>query len=149
MDPASLSAILLSVISLTVVFIKAIRKCKCNSAGIEIERRDDTGREEQYSFILELVKSLKTNFTPRKRERSEEDESTQSHEVTTEVPPLEIVTHKTTTKDIADHLDMIPRDSVSTSIPISEIMSNSLNNSHTREVSESPRFTPFIINRKK
>jgi hypothetical protein len=168
MEPISLSALLLSAISIIAIFVKTIRKCKCNSTGLEIERRDETGREEQYHFILELVKSLKSNFTPRKKDLS--DKSTKSTKSTKSsdkdspimtqqvvndfdtlqpvLPMLKIV-DKTTTHEIAEQLDMVPRDDkVTTIIPISELISQSKSQNHSRNSSGTPRLTPFIISRK-
>lgn len=65
MDALNISAFAVSIITLSVVFVKTIKKCKCTKSGLVIERRDESGMEEQHSFILQMVKMLK-NFTPRR-----------------------------------------------------------------------------------
>jgi hypothetical protein len=65
MDAFNISAFAVSIITLSVVFVKTIKKCKCNKSGLVIERRDESGIEEQHGFILQMVKLLK-NFTPRR-----------------------------------------------------------------------------------
>lgn len=148
MEALNLTALITSVIAMIIVFIKTIRKCKCGKGGIEIERRDEIDRH--HSFIIDLLKSIKTNFTPRrfleKKPSLEENNTT--------MPSLEI-TDKTTTADIAREFNLVPKTGIHTvSVPIRELLEqnskkqkkkkNSANNSDKT----CNNITPFVINRK-
>lgn len=216
MEPLTLSAFVVSVLSILAVFIKTIRKCKCDKSGLEIERTDVNGVEEQHRFIIELVKSLKNNFTPRKKSTQATEESQEaqpdleansvsnatqklSHQSMSQPISMPQQVHltnitqntrppkrndsdddistldiksDTTTKDIAEHLDMIPRTKDIKIVSMSDIIhqvrqqqsmkTNKDRESYRHSTSRqkdlstmepsghnTPRFTPFIIKRDK
>jgi hypothetical protein len=69
-DPVSISALILAIISGIVVFIKGIRKCRISSKGMFLER--DTQNSElskQQEFTLKLIELL--NDLPQKDEESD------------------------------------------------------------------------------
>lgn len=66
MEPISISAFIMALISSFVLFIKGIRICKCNKGGFEIERDVNYDIEQQQEYTLKLIKALKNSYTPRK-----------------------------------------------------------------------------------
>ena len=164
MEAINLTALLTSIITLLIVFVKTIRKCKCYRGGIEIERRDENGVESQHHFILELLQSIKTNFTPRRKSEDVNDQNyeEQNHEkqidnnqINDEEQPCSSdnltnysnenncikITQETTTKEIAEHLDMVPKNNM-VNVQIKDLLDKSYSR---RDLSNQ---TPFIVNKK-
>lgn len=67
MDPATLSALILSIISALVIFIKGIRKCRIGNF-LEIERESTLSAVQQREIMSSMMTIFNTNFTPRRTE---------------------------------------------------------------------------------
>lgn len=147
MDVLNITALVTSVIAMIAVFIKHIRKCKCGSSGFEIERRDELDRH--HSFIIQLLSSLKSNFTPRRYRDAQASQNIQDSNTGKVVPPLRI-TKDTTTGDIAKEFNMIPKKngSGSVSVPIIELMENKNKKRKNKTTNSMENITPFVIKRK-
>ena len=149
MDVLNITALVTSVIAMFAVFIKHIRKCKCGTSGFEIERRDELDRH--HSFIIQLLSSLKTNFTPRRYRDAQASQTIKDSNSNTGkvVPPLRI-TKDTTTGDIAKEFNMIPKKngSGSVSVPIIELMENNNKKIKNKTTNSMENITPFVIKRK-
>lgn len=61
MEPVSIIALSLSVISGLVMFIKGIKKCKCSKQGVMVERDiEKDALSNQQEFTLKLIELMKT-----------------------------------------------------------------------------------------
>ena len=78
MDVATISALVLSIVSALAIFIKKISKCKCGD--IEIERENDITFRQQTELLGAMLTIIKTNFTPRKSKTTREELGTPKDE---------------------------------------------------------------------
>ena len=60
MDVISSSALVLSIVSALILFVKSIKKCSCNTKGIDFERKVDgnsPGRKQEFTFkLINIIK---------------------------------------------------------------------------------------------